>query len=195
MSLIIPAGASSGLQSGVKAALSVADWHLLAAKNLERSHPKVLFLDVDGVLNHARCKARLPHDPRFRGIMRKKVEILNRILEQTDAAIVLSSSWRKPNNEREKKFLLEKGGIHDIKRRYLGDTPILQPQHLSEVDAPREDEIAAWIKEHDFQGRFAIVDDLPDMGPLTKHFFRTSDVTGLTDEVADRMIARLNGTD
>ena len=52
---------------------------------------KILFLDVDGVLNYDKCKARCGS---FRGIESEKVALLKQIIDATGALIVLTSSWR-----------------------------------------------------------------------------------------------------
>jgi hypothetical protein len=52
---------------------------------------KVLFLDVDGVLNCKTTKARCDH---YIGIDRAKVRLLKQIIDETNAKIVLSSTWR-----------------------------------------------------------------------------------------------------
>lgn len=54
---------------------------------------KVIFLDIDGVLNEAGSKSRSPHG--FIGVDDDKVAILKQIVDVTGAAIVLSSTWKK----------------------------------------------------------------------------------------------------
>jgi len=50
----------------------------------------VIFLDIDGVLNGHEFN----HDAKSNTIERRCVRRLNRILEETDALVVLSSAWR-----------------------------------------------------------------------------------------------------
>lgn len=54
---------------------------------------KVIFLDVDGVLNEAGSKSRSPHG--FIGVDDDKVDVLKQIVDATGAAIVLSSTWKR----------------------------------------------------------------------------------------------------
>ncbi|MBP3534398.1 MAG: hypothetical protein J6J53_00140 [Muribaculaceae bacterium] len=54
---------------------------------------KLIFLDIDGVLNSYKFLQNLPEDS-F-GIDNTRLPILKRITDSTDAKIVLSSSWRK----------------------------------------------------------------------------------------------------
>jgi hypothetical protein len=51
---------------------------------------KLLFLDIDGVLNAHESDPDVLCGP----IFRDKVRLLNRILRATDAKVVLSSAWR-----------------------------------------------------------------------------------------------------
>ena len=53
---------------------------------------KLLFLDVDGVLNNATTKAGAPSG--CTGIEDKLVKNLAKIIEQTQAKIILTSDWK-----------------------------------------------------------------------------------------------------
>lgn len=57
---------------------------------------KVIFLDVDGVLNYATCEARCCS---FVGIASEKVNLLKQIVDATDAEIVLTSTWKRDYDE------------------------------------------------------------------------------------------------
>ena len=72
---------------------------------------KVIFLDVDGVLNTKYSKSRCG---RFIGIDKDKVAQLKRIVDETDAEIVLSSTWRLGYNK-DGHFLQEHGVYLDRK--------------------------------------------------------------------------------
>ena len=52
---------------------------------------KVIFLDVDGVLNGKKTKARCQG---YIGIDSKKVKLLAKLVNETGAIIILSSSWK-----------------------------------------------------------------------------------------------------
>lgn len=53
---------------------------------------KVIFLDIDGVLNNVGSKSRCCG---YIGIDNNKVKLLRHIIESTGAQIILSSSWRE----------------------------------------------------------------------------------------------------
>lgn len=55
---------------------------------------KVIFLDIDGVLNYRTCKARCPNCQSLIGIEDSRVERLAKIVEATNAELVLTSTWK-----------------------------------------------------------------------------------------------------
>jgi HAD domain in Swiss Army Knife RNA repair proteins len=128
---------------------------------------KVLFLDVDGVLNSADWFHKL--DPKVKGAIHeldpKAVKRVQHVLEVTGAVIVLSSTWRKIPN------LTAAIGlpIYDV-------TPVHDSGH-------RGTEIRMWLNAHPDIETFAIIDDDADAGdghnalipgpPLKSRFVRT----------------------
>ena len=55
---------------------------------------KVIFLDIDGVLNYRTCKARYPNYKTIVGIDDSRVERLAKIVKATNAELVLTSTWK-----------------------------------------------------------------------------------------------------
>lgn len=53
---------------------------------------KIIFLDVDGILNWGVCKSRAPSG--CLGVEDDKVELLKQIVDRTGAKIVLTSTWK-----------------------------------------------------------------------------------------------------
>ena len=76
---------------------------------------KVIFLDVDGVLNSDEYIDRAQKQE-IQGIERhidvEKIKLLKKAIDETGAKVVLSSSWRFTKNEQYLKKLLEKYGIY-----------------------------------------------------------------------------------
>lgn len=139
---------------------------------------KILFLDIDGVVNCARTTARYNH---FVGIDPYMALLVNRICEATGAQIVLSSTWR-----------LEKATRDEVNSAVF-PTPIdITPDHNDMTN--RGSEIQAWLDAHPEVTKYAILDDNAWMneGEQQKHFFKTSWETGLTDEIAQKVIEHLN---
>jgi hypothetical protein len=149
----------------------------------------VLFLDVDGVLNRVGTRERSPHGTY--GVETAKVELLCEIVGATDCDIVVSSTWRKYDD------LMTH--LHDrlenLSARIIGTTPVLDRRTDSGlyVAKVRGDEIQAWLDEHPEVNRFVIVDDDSDMAHLAPHLVKTNGREGLTAELTDDVIRRLNG--
>ena len=122
---------------------------------------KVLFLDVDGVLNSTqRAKAGFSYetlDPRA-------IHWLQYIAANS-VAIVVSSSWR---NHYPKEELVER-----LRVPVFGTTPWLR-------GPPRGTEIAVWLGQHPSVDRYAIIDDDNDMLPVQQeHYVKTEHETGM----------------
>jgi hypothetical protein len=125
---------------------------------------KIIFLDIDGVLNcdNTRNPRKFPYvvDPRL-------LARLKRLLKATRATVVLSSSWR-----------CDPVGL--LAARHWGipffDVCPDKPR------SPRK-EMLAWLRQHPEVTRFAIIDDEDD-GLDEFPLFQPSPKTGLTPEIA-----------
>lgn len=152
---------------------------------------KLLFLDVDGVLNsHAWWDRRPKLEPGHSREEFKKnefdpeaVKILHKILRETDAMVVLSSVWR----------------LHEESRKDVEKYARIRFTVTGESDCRiRGCEIKQWIDKnvpYKERGelRYAILDDDSDMLLWQKDdFFQTDHKIGLTNEIAERVIAHLN---
>ena len=151
---------------------------------------KIIFLDVDGVLN---CTTDWsgPNDDGPATLDPVKCDMLARIVRETDAVVVLSSTWRLiPGRALDKltAWLLKRNvTIHSYTKDLtseLGHCMI------------RGYEIARWMQNNANQfpnPRFVILDDDDDINQNQLPFFvQTSMKTGLTPELADKAIAILN---
>lgn len=165
---------------------------------------KVLFLDIDGVLNAHEF------DPEVLcgQIHRDKVERLNRVLRETGARVVLSSAWRYIVHRGEAtlagmEWLLRSHGM--LADRLIGvtrpDTMRACPAYDGDpkrwpVVNERGAQISDWLRSNGgtFARPYAAVDDL-DLGitdcghPLVK----TDGKRGMTEADADELIRLLNG--
>lgn len=146
---------------------------------------KILFLDIDGVLNSAdymvACGGKFDH----KQIDPAAVARLNRITDTTGCKIVVSSTWRLLYDHLEDLKTALTG--YGITGEVIGKTPF-KPNALRFV---RGKEIEFWLEEnHGTYSKFVIVDDDTDMGKLDKHAVYTKFKTGLLDEQADEIIKR-----
>lgn len=80
------------------------------------------------------------------------------------------------------------------RERYLGRTRDLSPSGPSSnplFGTQRGDEIRAWLAASGYVAPFAVLDDAGDLAAVAEHHFQTSVWQGLTEEIADRVIAHL----
>jgi hypothetical protein len=136
---------------------------------------KVIFLDIDGVLN---CR-RTPNPRKFPYIVDPSLIVrLRGLLARTDAKVVLSSTWR-----------YDPAGLFSA--RYYGVPFIDAIPDLPKE--PRRNEIYAWLGNHPEVERFVVIDDEDD-GLDELPLFQPSKWEGLSDAivqgVADYLDAR-----
>lgn len=159
---------------------------------------RLLFLDVDGVLNAHEFDPEVMCGP----IHRNKMELLNRVLRATDARIVLSSAWRYiiyrgEANLAGMDWLFRSHGMPA--NRLIGitreDTMIRPPWDGSQpwpLSNERGQQIADWLVAHKPHGNYVVLDDLdPGISAAGHPFVRTDGRVGLTEADADRAIALL----
>lgn len=158
---------------------------MIVARELLPGEP-VLFLDIDGVLNGHEYD-REAESSTLRPAL---VARLNRILAETDCAVVLSSAWRYMvlNGAMTLNgfgYLLRTHGVR-IGGGLVGATG-RDPQ--TEDPEERGRLIQAWVTANRVE-RFAVVDDMAG-GFTGLPIVRTDGARGLTDADADALIALL----
>jgi hypothetical protein len=165
---------------------------------------KLIFLDIDGVLNHqlfykgqtltekkkelrkqAKSKEIERWDYGLAQIDEESVSRLNDIIDATGAEVVLSSSWRINNVRGYMQQLLDAKGFCG---KIIGYTPTLGQQ--------RGFEIEAWLHEYgDHVDKYVILDDDSDMTDeqIRYHYIHCDGYCGLTPNGAYKAIRILNG--
>lgn len=149
---------------------------------------KLIFLDIDGVLNSEASFERNRENHTWSQIDAEMVARLNKLLVETGASVVLSSTWRLDSDWRS---TLARNGVNvDC---FIGATPRMpRPVGTSHEYCERGKEIAQWLSEHDTKGvQYAILDDDSDFLPEQPHF-RTSWKIGLTDEICEAVKRHLS---
>ena len=137
---------------------------------------KILFLDVDGVLNRTGTRERSCHGTY--GVEPEKVAMVHEIVDKTGCSIVVSSTWRK---------------FEDLYTELLSSFPqVIGKTPVLPRPAIRGDEIAMFIDELGGDHTIAILDDDRDMGRLVNRLVRTRGDTGLTHELKDQVIELLS---
>lgn len=138
---------------------------------------KVIFLDVDGVLN----SAGLLYHYGFDYLDEDMVSLFCRVVKETGAEVVLSSSWRL--NGRSRSIVSEALAVHDVE--IVGTTPRLRGE-------PRYREISEWLSDHPDVERYAILDDDPEAGGgMGGSFFMTDLEIGLDEATARKVVRHL----
>lgn len=135
---------------------------------------KVIFLDIDGVLNSRQTPnpRELPYIVDKRLLRRFKT-----LIKRTRAKVVLASTWR-----------YDPAGLFSA--RYWGIPFIgVIPDRPKR---PRCDEILAWLKAHPKVTRFVVIDDDDDQLDALP-LFQPSPSTGLTTEIVNAAADYLNG--
>ena len=145
---------------------------------------KVIFLDIDGVLNTPSSESRCGE---YIGIDDEKVEKLKQILDKTKAEIVLVSTWKKYWRKEENLKPLQ-----DYSATYLDEK--LAKCGLKAVDKTRDksdgrylsrgEGILEYICRNNVEN-YVILDDCQfdyDGNDLTDNLVKTNKIEGLTDK-------------
>ena len=166
---------------------------------------KVIFLDFDGVLNAFYYPKQLAdHGQVWRDLFGvlfapECIAQLGRIIETTDAQILISSSWKIPFEGETDEIVLnrlkEMWEIRQYPGRIDGVIPNLTFQEILDMHCGDDFvchkgfEIEQWLREHPECTSYAILDDEEIVLPKHKsHFVRTDRMVGLQKKNADRTI-------
>ncbi len=164
---------------------------------------KILFLDIDGVLNterqHDHCveKGIAPVDGFGYAFDPVAVANLKKIVDETGADIVISSSWKFWGLSTMQKLWARRdlpGQVIDITPNTVSDELLLSVDLSSmELPAGKGSEIKEWLSDNGNPvSRYAILDDVPDMLPEQQsHFVQTDPRVGITEDDADKVISIL----
>lgn len=135
---------------------------------------KVIFLDIDGVLNTGEYIAEIGKDPEERKVLRATIvnyskmidpnasALLNVITEKTGAKIVVSSTWRILHPWDDLVWMLRNRGV-------TGDLLDKTPKRGRD----RGHEIGMWLDKHPEVTHFVILDDDDDIDPYEAHHVKT----------------------
>lgn len=166
------------------------------------SRRKIIFLDLDGVLNtarwHEQAKGDQLKDDYGYTFDPTAVANLAEIIERTGADIVISSSWKYSGLS----TLLDMWSDRALPGRVIDITPDTESDDFL-LNADLENieflsckgyEIKEWLSAHDKNvSRYAILDDEQEMLPEQQsHFVRTNPEVGITEEDTEKAITILN---
>lgn len=155
---------------------------------------KVIFLDVDGVLNSADSEDRLSHS--IIGIDYSGVKLLREIVDKTGAEIVLVSSWKlRWHKTKENQSML----ANYLDKRLAEENLVIMDKTKDNI-TNRGEGISNWLKEHPEVDTWIILDDevfedYEEYGCMP-HLVKTSFYDGgLKDVHVEQAIDLLNKTE
>lgn len=147
----------------------------------------IIFLDIDGVLNSHRKlievynKTHKPHSGYNYPFDELCLENLKTLVEATNSKIVITSTWRKDKEGRDK--LIQVLKEYQLDQHITGYTPVLNKS--------RGIEIQSYLSTLEHEPNFIILDDDTDMEELTEYLIKTNISVGLTKENTEEAIFKL----
>ena len=156
---------------------------------------KVVFLDIDGVLNEEKSRSRCCG---YLGIDDKKAKNLAKIVEETNAKIVLISTWKDDWRKTDKSHQGIMANYLDRKLKKQGLVILDKTKSIDKngFHFSRGEGILQYLADNKVE-KFVILDDYQfdyDSCGLTDYHIKTDAFNGgLTEEMANRAIKILNG--
>ena len=155
---------------------------------------KVIFLDIDGVLNGEGTRARCCG---YMGIDNDKAKRLADIVKATGAKVVLISTWKQTWRKTEKKYQGFLANYLDRKMKEVGVSIYDKTRDTDgKIYFSRGEGILDYLNREKVEN-YVILDDGQadyDSCGLTDNYVKTNFYTGaLTDELAQKAIKILNG--
>jgi hypothetical protein len=164
---------------------------------------KVIFLDIDGVLNTKEFQSNMtkdtPRDEFGYAFDSTAVANLAHIIEETGAVFVISSSWKFYGVAKLREMWKNRnlpGTILDTTPNTVSDEVLLNA-NLEEIELGvcRENEIKEWLSRHKQKvSNYVIIDDFDDLLPeQEEHAVITNTFMGITEKDAEKAIIILEG--
>jgi len=146
---------------------------------------KILFLDIDGVLNSEIYYKNLSHSDN--GMSRfdpNSVELIKKLVQEFSLQIVISSTWRYGAADRLMHELKDSKLIGYLYNEWF--TPVIHPAH-------RGTEIKLWLDLHPEVFDYIIIDDDENiLEEQMRRFVKTDLHEGMTEEHFNRVRAILS---
>lgn len=145
----------------------------------------VLFLDIDGVLNSSKFFESQDRNSKHGIVLVSSqidvnaIDLLNKLIEKTNANIVISSTWRLGHTIYNMQNTFRAHGFK-YPDNIIGCTPDLPGK-------TRGAEIVRWLSKVPVDS-FVVFDDDEDMKGIEDHFIKTDFENGLQEEHITRAI-------
>ena len=161
---------------------------------------KVIFLDIDGVLNSNFWNAdhqREISDGKY--IDTEKVKLLSKLVKKSEASIILHSGWRFWFGADLKPLRQEAGYLADLLEKegmvVAGMTPDLTTEEIRKTkrfSKVKADEILMWLNNHPETENWVVLDDLElHNDDVAKFQVMTDPEQGLTEEDVEKALVIL----
>ena len=156
---------------------------------------KVVFLDIDGVLNEEKSRSRCCG---YKGIDDKKAENLAKIVEETNAKIVLISTWKDDWRKTDKAHQGMMANYLDKKLKKQGLAVLDKTKSIDKngFHFSRGEGILQYLADNKVE-KYVILDDYQfdyDSCGLTDHYIKTNAHSGgLTEQLAEKAIKTIKG--
>lgn len=153
---------------------------------------KVIFLDIDGVLNNYQTMALTPDG--YTGISNGLLKRLSTIVKETNARIVLSSTWKSEWDKNES--LCSNDGKYMVKKfRQLG---LLIFDKIEDIDnslSTRGAAIMKYLESHPEVEEWVVIDDdefdFNKYPEIMDRFVHTDNLKGLVEDDVQKAIGLL----
>lgn len=163
---------------------------------------KVIFLDIDGVLNSNFWNA--DHQMEIsdgKYIDNEKVKLLSGLVKKSGASIILHSGWRFWFGKDLRPLRKEAGYLADLLEKegmsIAGMTPDLTTEEIRKTkkfSKVKADEILMWLKDHPDTERWVVLDDLElHNDEIRKYQVMTDPEHGLTEKDVENTLGILGG--
>ncbi len=151
---------------------------------------KVIFLDIDGVLNSAKYakhefEAKGNKFVGLLGIDPKAVQILEDLVEQSGANIVISSSWRIGRTLEDLQKIFNEFNTK-LADKIIGMTTT--EREFGTNSCQRGWQIKKYLLEHPKIESFVVLDDDNDMDDVRDHFVKTTWALGIEQHHVDECL-------
>ncbi len=162
---------------------------------------KIIFLDIDGVLNNNTWSQN------HQGVIsddilidEKKVKLLYKIIKATGAGVVLHSGWKiwfndmiQPTRKESQKLVEILGRCHITIFDITPDFSTEEIRKTRKFSLVKAKEILSWLHGHPEIRNWIVLDDLYlHDAEIEKHQIMTNQETGLVQEDVELAIAMLN---
>ena len=161
------------------------------------SNQPALFLDIDGVLN---CHSSKSYCGIFVGIDKDKVQRLKKIVQKTNAIIILSSDWKigwQPHRKYDPEIYPHAKYLDNHLRKKSDNTLFITDKTPNIRRSERGAEINAYLQLHPEITNYVVLDDYYfddyDEYKIGPHLIWTNHVYGLTDDDSAAAISLLQG--